>query len=273
MGSELERTRRYEMVDFPPGTRMVIAQRGELDQMLRAGTIRAVGRFQPLPDGMTGIPALYVGKNYRPFYQRHSIALAVTGGVLALLSGLAVLALAVGLGPFPCTLEVTQEYVDVSSFTSESRPDLAWEFVDEAGHYHAWTKDETLPTLDCHVQHSTCGDSGNRQTDLDEMDECGGEDHMISVCKLCTEPVEPAYVTEAPRSKVVPGRSFWEATIYGVHLKVATQVSLSFSEPATGRVHYFGIGNVDSIGAYAHEGEPTPVTKVYSDGPLARKGK
>jgi hypothetical protein len=178
-----------------------------------------------------------------------------------------------GQGPFSCALEVTQQYVDVSSFSGERHPNLAWEFVDEAGHYHAFAKDETLPTLDRHVTHRTCGELDHLHTDLDEVDECGGYDEIRTVCKLCAEPVEPAYVTEAPRAKAIPGRSFWEATIYGVHLEVGSKVSLAFSEPATGRVQWFGIGGVVGNGIETYDGGATYVTRVFGDGPLARKGK
>ena len=48
-------------------------------------------------------------------------------------------------------------------------------------------------------------------------------------------------------------------------------MSLSFSEPATGHVRYFGIGGVVGNGLETHNGGATYVTKVYGGGPLARK--
>lgn len=100
MGSELERTRRYEVSDFPPGTRMMIADRRDLDALLAQGEIRAVGKFKPLSGGMTGLPAVYVSKRATPFYIRHRIALVVSGGVLMLAVGVAVLIMAYGVWMF-----------------------------------------------------------------------------------------------------------------------------------------------------------------------------
>lgn len=176
-----------------------------------------------------------------------------------------------GQGPFQCALEVTSEYVEVTTMMEERRPNLAWEFVDHAGHYHAWAKDETLPTADRNVRHVTCREADHLHTDLDEAEECGGEEQITTVCKLCAEPVEPAYVTEAPAPQSMPGRSFWTADIFGVHLAPGSKVSLSFSEPATGRVRYFGIASVVGIGIQGHNGDITCVTKMYGDGPLSRK--
>jgi hypothetical protein len=166
-----------------------------------------------------------------------------------------------GQGPFNCLLEITQEYVDVTTIGGVHVPNLAWEFVDEAGHYHAFGKDESLPTVDRHVVRHECSDP-----------ECDGVDEIRTVCKLCAEPITPAYNVDSGQ-KAIPGRSFWEASILGVHLAINTKVSLSFSEPATGHVQYFGIGQVVGNGLETHDGGATYITRVFGQGPLARKGK
>ncbi len=147
-----------------------------------------------------------------------------------------------GQGPFDCILRITQEYVEVIARAGAQIPDQAWEFVDEAGHYHSWSKDEASPTLERRV--------GWRSNEIQ------------TVCVLCAEPVTPAYTTE-PTRRAVPGPPSWEAEIFGFHLAVGSKVSLSFSGPATGRVRYFGVGCVVETGPDG--------TKVLGQGPLGRK--
>jgi hypothetical protein len=99
-GKELAETRRYEVGDFPPGTRMLIADRRDLDAMLARGEIRAVGKFQQLSGGATGLPAVYVSRRAKPFHERHRVALVVTGALVTLAAGIAAIILTVGLGWF-----------------------------------------------------------------------------------------------------------------------------------------------------------------------------
>jgi hypothetical protein len=96
----MERTRRYEMADFPPGTRMLIADRSDLDALLAQGEIRAVGKFRQLPGGRTGLPAVYVSRRAQPFHVRHRIALVVAGTLLLLAAGVAAVIAAVGMAWF-----------------------------------------------------------------------------------------------------------------------------------------------------------------------------
>lgn len=96
-GKDLERTRRYEVGDFPPGTRMLIADRTDLDALLATGTIRAVGRYRELSGGKVGLPAVYVSKRATPFHVRHRIALIVAGSVLILAAGVSTVIVTVGL--------------------------------------------------------------------------------------------------------------------------------------------------------------------------------
>jgi hypothetical protein len=97
---DLERTRRYEVSDFPPGTRMLVGDRQDLDAAIAGGGVRAVGKFNPGANGVTSVPVVYVSQRALPFHERHRIALLVSGGVLLLASGIAWIILAVGLGWF-----------------------------------------------------------------------------------------------------------------------------------------------------------------------------
>jgi hypothetical protein len=169
-------------------------------------------------------------------------------------------------GPFRATLEMVTESIDVSSMNGKSVPNLAWEFVDEAGHYHAWTKSEDLPTLHRSVRHIECDHVHD-----DDEDECGGWDKITYACRICAEEVEPAYVTDFT-PQLMAGRSYWEARVMGVHLEPGTKVSVSFSTPHDGRVRYFGVAGVlsNEITSTLAD-EVAYVSKLYGDGPLGRK--
>lgn len=102
MASELERTRRYEVSDFPPGTRMMMGDRRDLDRAIAEarGGIKVVGKFQQRSGGVQAVPVVYVSKHATPFYVRHRIALVVSGGVLLLASGITWAVIAVGAWTF-----------------------------------------------------------------------------------------------------------------------------------------------------------------------------
>jgi hypothetical protein len=164
-------------------------------------------------------------------------------------------------GPYECNLEMTTDVIDVTTFLGRQVPNLAWEFVDETGHYHSFSKDGKLPTLQIHVQHMNCSIQGPH-----DDDECEGWDKRFAVCRLCAEEVEPKYeVDHSP--EFVPGRSQWTAEIRGVHLEPGKDVSLAFSTAHTGRVRYFGTGKVMALNIT----DATYVTLIGGQGELARK--
>ena len=99
-GKELEQTRRYEVADFPPGTRMLLGDRRDLDAALAQPGIKAVGKFQPRSGGLTAVPVVYVSKRAQPFHIRYRWPLVISGSVLLLASGIAAIILTVGLGWF-----------------------------------------------------------------------------------------------------------------------------------------------------------------------------
>ena len=43
-----------------------------------------------------------------------------------------------GAAEIPCTLEIATQTIDASTFSGETKPDLAWTLVDKAGHFHAF---------------------------------------------------------------------------------------------------------------------------------------
>lgn len=168
-------------------------------------------------------------------------------------------------GPFRASLEQHTDVIDVSTAWGTQAPNLAWEFVDEAGHYHAWTKAHTLPTLDLHVEHVPC------VLEHEDPDECGGEDKTTYACRLCGAAVEPPYVRDSSK-QVLPGRSWWDAIIYGVHLEMGMRVSVAFSDAPTGRARWFGIARVVGQEVTTDGDGATYVTKLSGEGELGRKG-
>lgn len=108
------------------------------------------------------------------------------------------------------TLTVEQERIFVGSDRA-TKPDPSWEFVDKAGHWHAFAMDGELPTLERYekrVPHDgSCGGV------------CEGEG-TVEVryrCRACGKRVRPAWVPdEAARTATMPGRQSWSVTIKGV---------------------------------------------------------
>jgi hypothetical protein len=97
MSTELERTRVYQMSDFPPGTRMLVGDRADLDAMLAQGTVRAVGKFNQLSGGASSVPVVYVSQRAKPFYVRHRLALGITGVLVTMVTAIGVAIMAVGV--------------------------------------------------------------------------------------------------------------------------------------------------------------------------------
>lgn len=111
--SELERTRRYEVSDFPPGTRMMMGDRRDLDRAIAdsRGTIKTVGKFRELDGGKTAVPVVYVSKRAKPFHVRHRVALAVAGTVLVIGGGITWAILAIGVWAFLAAIVVASVFV------------------------------------------------------------------------------------------------------------------------------------------------------------------
>lgn len=100
MSTELERTARYEMSDFPPGTRMLQGDRRELDAYLARGEVRAVGKYNQLSGGAVQIPVVYVSRRAQSFHVRHRLALGIAAGLSVLASIVAWAIWSIGLWGF-----------------------------------------------------------------------------------------------------------------------------------------------------------------------------
>lgn len=165
------------------------------------------------------------------------------------------------------TLEQGTDMIEVTALI-QSQPDLAWEFVDPAGHFHAWTKDGKLPTLDKRVEHVEC--TLEPDDDPDE-DECSGYDRTFYVCRICAFEVKPNTIND-PSRRYIPGRSWWTVVVEGLdNLEYSKMVSVVMTV-GDGAAKYFGIARVGTTGGMgAVDGPWVPMATLTGAGELGRK--
>lgn len=106
------------------------------------------------------------------------------------------------------TLTVEQERIFVGTDRA-TKPDPSWEFVDKAGHWHAYSEDGSLPTLRTAPKHRPCDGACGEG--------CDGSIEVRYRCRICDKRVRPARVPdEAARTATMPGMKSWSVTIKGV---------------------------------------------------------
>lgn len=132
--------------------------------------------------------------------------------------------------PVAAQLRITQERIDVS--TNLPKPDPRWSFTDAAGHFHAYTEEETTPTLIVRMVHMPCDGSCGGVCD-DE-----GYDATHYHCRICDEEIEPGTIP-GPHYDTMPGLMSWEIAAM-VPLNGRAGVSVRF-EPTAGAFEYFGV--------------------------------
>lgn len=90
---------------------------------------------------------------------------------------------------WPCEVEIEQD-VDYVRSISATKPDPRWEFIDDAGHFHAFAEDGELPTLNSERVEMPCDGSCGGV--------CEGEGYTVLrwTCRICGQEVEPGYVPD-----------------------------------------------------------------------------
>lgn len=143
----------------------------------------------------------------------------------------------------PAELDIETEQIDVTT-TGKTVPDMAWEHVDQRGHYHAWTDGGELPTLDVRSEHEECTGSHDLDPDDPLFIDCEGYDVTVHSCKICGEIVEPGtkFIPSFGR-EYTPGRTTWTVRV-GAHLEHGQSVSVLLR---TGASSAFGIGQVVKV--------------------------
>jgi len=157
------------------------------------------------------------------------------------------------------TWDVETEQIDVT-LEFVIRPDPEWSFVDQQGHYHAFTADDEhniLPTL--------------RGTFIEEAES------VVYRCRICNTEVKPKWTTQRSTHRTyAPGKMSWRVELRAgrPHARLlsemnGTSVSVRIEE---GDTTVFGIGLLRTIGAgVGDDGEIKWSGCVYGNGPLASR--
>lgn len=111
-------------------------------------------------------------------------------------------------GPFPATLTVHQNTINVNSDLPE--PDPRWEHVDTNGHYHAYSGEDTnhYPTLTVRTEHVDCDGSCRGLCDGE------GYTHDRYHCRICNEEIKPGAMP-GPHRHDIPGLKEWSVQVEG----------------------------------------------------------
>jgi len=152
---------------------------------------------------------------------------------------------------------VEVEDLDVTTISPPTKPDPAWEFVDAAGHFHAWDDMGKLPTLmskEITVQPESDEDvEDDGDADEDEWeDENPAWSYTVQACMICGEQVTPGRIPDSKPDRVL-GRMSWS---------VEVEHRLPVGERVVVRVHSgtrtaFGVGIVTSArGVRLRERDP-----------------
>lgn len=136
-------------------------------------------------------------------------------------------------GPHLGTLHIETDLIDVTMAGNTYKPDPGWTWVDKAGHFHAFTGDGSLPTLERYEKHLNC-DGSCAGVCSDE-----GYTETRYRCRACGKRVKPGYAVDVaggtPRTK--PGRTWWFAEVRG---RTMWGADVSIRAVAGGRT-FFGL--------------------------------
>ncbi|ETK36105.1 hypothetical protein [Microbispora sp. ATCC PTA-5024] len=117
---------------------------------------------------------------------------------------------------WPCEIEIQQDVEYVRSERA-TKPDPGWEFIDAAGHFHAFAEGGELPTLNSERVEMPCDGSCGGV--------CEGEGYTVlrHTCRICGQEVEPGYVPD------------YEARTVGepIFLRKMATVTITSAEPVT----------------------------------------
>jgi hypothetical protein len=112
-------------------------------------------------------------------------------------------------GPYLGELSIDIERIDITSGRDSYKPDPAWNTVCKAGHFHAFTRDGKLPTLQAYEKQMPCNGMCSPS--------CGGEGWSETRyrCRACGKRVKPGYVIDVPggQTRTIPGLTTWRVTV------------------------------------------------------------
>lgn len=161
--------------------------------------------------------------------------------------------------PVSGSLEIEQNYETIESLYG-TKPDPAWEFIDEAGHFHAYDTAGELPTLDGRARHVNCDGSCGGV--------CGGEGYNVTDwhCRICDQLIEPGQVDDRGPHQIATWRSWAvvvesERTIEG---RVTVRIRM-------GDRVLFGVADASTTTITHALGRTTITTKLFGYGALGQR--
>jgi len=164
-------------------------------------------------------------------------------------------------------LEVDQHVEWVRSERA-TRPDPAWEFTDDASHWHAFAKDGELPTLrGTSVQVPCDGSCGGV---------CGGEGYTVVryTCRACDQEVQPNYLPDweaRTRGTPVLGLKEWSVQIedaWSDAYQLGKAVSVRHDAAGT---TLFGIGAIANLERTFDGTTDLMTATIAGTGPLGQR--
>jgi hypothetical protein len=149
-------------------------------------------------------------------------------------------------GPFVGTLNIETERIDITMAGPSYKPDPEWTYVDKAGHFHAFTEDGKLPTLERYEKHLNC-DGSCAGVCSDE-----GYTETRYRCRACGKRVKPGYAVKVPggAQQFMPGRTSWTVTVSG---RTQWNADVSVRAVAGGK-EWFGLAHPRMVSADVHDG-------------------
>lgn len=152
------------------------------------------------------------------------------------------------------TVSISTESIEIP-YLRYVEPDLTWEFIDAAGHFHAYDNSGSAPTLE----------KFSRLVETCTFDCCDEEyEETAWRCRVCREEIEPGTKVRFNHTKTLPGRMEWEMEIMlpnppapppGAHVSARV-----------GPV--FGVGIVTEI---RWEFDSGATLRILGSGPLGRR--
>ncbi len=142
-------------------------------------------------------------------------------------------------GPdLPAELTIEQEFTVIRSERA-TRPDPAWTFTDDARHFHAWSGDRDLPTLDTRSRNAPCDGSCGGV--------CDGEGYTVTehFCRICGQQIEPGRLPDQGEKRI-PTARHWHLLVDSDRTLAQTgeHVSVRIVRDFLG---YFGVAVVTSM--------------------------
>jgi hypothetical protein len=177
-----------------------------------------------------------------------------------------------GAEPVPAMFSMDTAVIDVSSFTA-SKPDMTWEFIDAAGHFHAYDHEGKLPTIVHREEYieveredaefTVQGDDADDDSVWDDDDYRDGYSITHIECALCGAAVTPQRVPADPH-RMIPGRTDYRLTLHSPIPEGRFSVLVTIHDKA-----WFGFAEGHRVGAVHHAfGEPVERYEAWC-GPMS----